>query len=294
MHVYPVGIAAGMIKEAAHVERGLCDLVQMIMFGSFTLEAREGNKEPVFYFDDQTQTSINAVGLRNKGLAHFLEVELPKIGAILQGTNCLIGVSLAPLRSGDTKAMMKLINACPYKHLIARIEINAACPNHREGEHLHPVLSHDAVAVAELLRELDDEDFYFNYALKIAPDTVQSTLEEIVKQCVRSAVAYIVSSNTRRGSSLIDGVQRLSVPQGGIAGAPLLQDGVAQIATLRSIIDGVGSPRSPKLIGCGGIMDAEALHAYLKAGADEIQVATLYYQYQVDGVQDLLTQYYAG
>lgn len=291
MEIYPVGIAAGMIKEAAHIEDGLPELVHMIMFGSFTLDEREGNKEPVFWFDPYTNTSINAVGLRNKGLKHFLDVELPKIFARLEGTDCKIGVSLAPLKKGDAKTMLAMIRAHPNRHLISRIEINAACPNHRDGDVLHPVLAHDPIAVTELLEETIGTK-WCRTALKIAPDTSDATLESIVTSCVFAGFDYIVSGNTRLSNSVIGGEQRLSVEKGGIAGLPLLESGVTQVAKLRRIIDGVGSPRRPLIIGVGGIMNGNAIHRYRGNGAVEVQLGTLYYQFQTDGVRDLLTSYY--
>ncbi len=290
MDIFPVCIAAGMIKEATHIEPGLSDLVQMIMFGSFTLEAREGNKEPVFWYDDRTNTSINAVGLKNKGLRHFLDIELPKIALPLQGTECKIGVSLAPLKSGDTGKMLEMIKMCQHKHLIDRVEINAACPNHRDGKQLHPVLAHDPVAIRQLLEELHPDDLL--HTLKIAPDTSEEVLGEIVSLCSDFDISAIVSGNTRRSSSMIDGEQRLSVDQGGLAGLQLLESAVAQVKTLRRLVD-LTEYRKPAIIGCGGIMSAPALSEYQKAGADEVQIATLFYQFGVDAIQDLLLQFYA-
>ena len=68
-----VGIAAGIIKHMSHVSDGLPHFVDHITFDSFTLHEREGNKEPLYRFNERTRMSVNAVGLKNGGLRHFLE-----------------------------------------------------------------------------------------------------------------------------------------------------------------------------------------------------------------------------
>jgi dihydroorotate dehydrogenase len=290
MNFIPLGIAAGMIKEAAHIEGGLPELVQEISFGSYTLEDRPGNPEPIFYYDDESGGSINAVGLKNKGLQYFLDHELPRIVARLAGTPCKIVVSLAPLKSGDLTEMVKLIVASPYRKYISRVEINAACPNHRKGDELQPVLAHDPDAVQALLEELQPDDLV--YSLKIAPDTEEETLERIVQSCSDFDLSRIVSGNTRRSSALIGEVQRLSVSHGGAAGLPLLDSAVEQVQTLRRKVEQL-SYRKPTITGCGGILFPDGMKRHKDAGADDVQVATLYWLSQTRGIQDLLMGYYA-
>jgi dihydroorotate dehydrogenase len=290
MKIFPLAIAAGMIKEAAHIEGGLPELVQEIVFGSYTLEERPGNPEPIFYFDNKTGGSINAVGLKNKGLGYFLDHELPLIDARLEGKECRIVVSLAPLKDGDLAEMIRLILASPYRHLITRVEINGACPNHRVGQELQPVLAHDPVAVASLLGELVPDDL--SYSFKIAPDTEEGTLEKIVQLCSDYDIARIVSGNTRRGSAEIDGIQQLSVSHGGWAGAVLLESALEQVKKLRRMVEELPY-RKPTITGCGGILLPEAMKQYQDAGADDAQVATLYWISQTKGIEGLITGYYA-
>ncbi|MEX0930846.1 MAG: hypothetical protein WDZ68_00980, partial [Candidatus Paceibacterota bacterium] len=115
-------------------------------------------------------------------------------------------------------------------------------------------------------------------------------LEAIVALCVRYGVNTIVSANTRRHSSIIDGVQRLSVDQGGLAGLPLLESGITQVKTLRQIML-ARRIHDLKIIASGGILSAEAADAYQQeAGADEGQVATLFHQFGARGLQDLLVE----
>lgn len=289
----PIGIAAGMIKTASQFKRHntphthLPDLASHVTFGSFTVAAREGNKEPVFWYDPETKTSINAVNLANFGLQSFVTLDVPELLPLFEGEDCKFRISLAPLKSGDLKAMTALMNGTDWRSLLHEVEFNTACPNHLGEEGLHPVLAHDPQAVEALLMEA--RALAHRSAIKIAPDMTDETLEEIIMLCIKYGVKTIVSANTRRHSSTIESAQRLSVPQGGLAGLPLLESGVKQVRTLRRIME-EQHIKGIKIVASGGILTAEASAAYGDAGAEEGQVATLFNQYGARGLQDLLVE----
>ena len=129
-------------------------------------------------------------------------------------------------------------------------------------------------------------------AIKIAPDMSEEALEVVVELAITYDFSSIVSGNTRKGSSVIDDIKRLSVDQGGMAGAVLLNSGMEQVSTLRKIIDrtcGYSTNRI-RLIGCGGVMSAGDVAAYLTAGADITQCATYFSQYGENGIRDLISE----
>jgi dihydroorotate dehydrogenase len=289
----PIGIAAGMIKQPSQVEEGLLSLVRAIEYGSHTLHEKERHKEPVFWFNEKTQGSVNSVGLGNKGLWAHLEEDLPELIAMHEGTDCVLDESLAPLKSGDLLQMSEMLVGNPNLKHIRRVVVNAACPNHRSEEGLQPVLARDPVAVQQLLVEFGPLHGHVQRAIKIAPKTETKTLRVIVRLCLLYEVDYIISGNTDFGSSVIDDVQRISQPTGGHAGLPLLDSAVEQAGKLRMIIDKLGASDQLRVVGCGGIMNAEGLRRYQSKGVRENQVATLYWQFGVRGIQDLLTEHYA-
>jgi dihydroorotate dehydrogenase len=286
----PIGIAAGLIKSHQHLPTGLLPLLHHVTFGSYTKEPRQGNSEPTYWFNPDTKTSINAVGLTNPGLDHFIAHELPKIYDAIH-TDCELRVSLAPLMPGDIRSMLQKHGA----HLglmTNEIEINAACPNHRtDGGTLHPVLCCDPKALEELMAE----SVLYNYpkAIKIAPSMDVGALEAVVELALRYDFTSIVSGNTMKQSSVIDGVKRLSVDHGGLAGATLLAGGISQISTLSKILNCYDMDPNVRvrLIGCGGVMSSDDIQAYLKAGADAVQCATYFAEYGSKGLQDLITSF---
>jgi dihydroorotate dehydrogenase len=283
----PLGIGAGLIKYANHIPLEVCGLLDHITFGSFTRESRQGNKEPVYWFDQETRSSINAVGLTNPGFATFSR-SLRLIESLL-GDYCELRVSLAPLQPGDIESILRDNAEILEQGLIDELEINAACPNHSDSSgKLHPVLCCDESALDTLMAEA--KGYHGRKAIKIAPDMSREQLETVVRLAHKYDFSTIVSGNTRKSSSSIGGVQRLSVEHGGMAGAVLLEAGLAQVRTLREItIDlwrRTGSRLS--LIGCGGIMSAADLAAYLAAGADVVQCVTYFAEYKEKGIQDLI------
>lgn len=282
-----VGIAAGMIKTAVHVDVGLPHLVDHITFGSFTLEPRDGNKEPVYSYDEERRMSLNAIGLKNQGIKEFLLYDLSRALEIKRA-GCRLHLSLAPLKEGDLETILQKMQIYGlHPKYVDQLEINAACPNHRSDKgHLHDVLAHDPAALEALMKEATV--YRGSKSIKIAPLMSNESLRACVEFSMKYDFDSIVSGNTL----LIDAEGKLSVPKGGMAGAPLLEHALEQVRKLRKIIDGlrVDGPK-PKIIGCGGIMSAHDVTEYINAGADGgTQVATYYYNLRTKGVRDLVSE----
>ncbi|MCF7816197.1 MAG: hypothetical protein K9M10_04385 [Candidatus Pacebacteria bacterium] len=295
-----IGIAAGLIKTMRHVPNGLGELVHHITFGSFTFEPREGNKEPTYYFDSKSFASYNAVGLKNIGLLTFIVEEL--IGRRdeflrLKAQGCKIRLSLAPLKTGDLKEMVQILLKywLNIYDIVDEIEVNAACPNHRDEKdgRLHDVLAKDTVALKLLMME--GVDCPCPKAIKIAPNTTFECLEEIVRLSITYGYTMIVSGNTVLSDTPIDANERprISVPKCGMGGAPLLDGAVAQVSTLHRIIDNwiTDPPRvTPTVIACGGVKSANGAQKHIEAGAEVVQVATYYAEFRLNGIRDLVAE----
>lgn len=287
-----VGIAAGAIKTITHVEDGLGRLVDHITLGSFTFEERIGSKEPVYWYDEVRRISVNAVGLKNPGLRGFITElrEKEEYYLALKKQGCRIRVSLAPLAEGDLTTMAEFLweNRDIVFLIIDEVEINASCPNHRGvGGKLHPVLAHDEVALETLMAE--GREVLLPKAIKIAPRMDGRILQRTIDFALKYGYSWIVTHNTLPVSSFIDGERRLSADRGGLGGALLLDDAVSQVVMLARIINSTRTHHPPpKIIGCGGVMDADGALQHIKAGASQVQIGTHFHQFGVRGVQDLV------
>lgn len=288
LQILPVGLAAGMVKTYNQLPRKLIGFVDHITFGSFTLDPKTGNKEPTYWFDEETDNSINAVGLTNQGLQKFLDEDLPFIVELMRDSETKIHISLAPAIGGDLRKMVAMINASPYRDLIAKIEINAACPNHRnEDGVLHKVLAHDLVAVEKLMQETTGLER--PKMIKVSPKMEPSIIGEYPALCSEFGFTGIVSGNTLPGSSHIKGKKRLSVDTGGLAGEILRKDCINQVATIAYFCKKAGI----EIIACGGISTGLTVERNLASGASVCQLATAWMQHGERAFQSIAQEMFS-
>lgn len=283
-----IGIAAGMIKSHRHLPERLLQqgLISHVTVGSYTLQRRDGNSEPTTWVSPDGSWMLNAIGLKNEGLLDFLDNELVPMHEVCYRRTKL-RVSLAPTEAGELRDMIIHLNEHCVAELIDELEINAACPNHKKGAHIEPVLAYDAEAVEGLLQEV--ADYHGPKALKIAPDTNHDVLRQLIELCQAYDINTIVSGNTLKHTATIDGTQVLSVEAGGQSGSPLTTHTFAQVEFLTGLLAADEVPIG--VIACGGVLTADSANRLLGLpNLDEVQVATLYWTQGENGVAKLVTE----
>ncbi len=118
--------------------------------------------------------------------------------------------------------------------------------------------------------------------VKIAPDLDDSALDDIVGVALARGVDGLIVSNTT-----VARPPTLRAPRrgeaGGLSGRPLFEPSTRLLARARLALGG-----SVKLIGCGGVEDAETALAKIEAGADLIQLYTSLALNGVGVVADIL------
>jgi len=280
-----IGIAAGMIKYHEHLPHRLLPNLAHVTVGRFTLWPRNGNPDPTTWIAPDRRSMLNAIGLQNEGLLHFLDHQLGPMREACEGVTNL-RVSLAPTQSGELTNSVALLNEHRAAEQIAELEINGACPNHRKGGRIEPVLAHDPDALEALF--LEATDYPGPKAVKIAPQTAYDVLMDLVELCDAYDIRTIVSANTLKHTAMIEGKQQLSVESGGLSGEPLFTDCLEQTALLAHLIE--SSRREIRVVSCGGVLATDNVHRLLAAGAAEVQVATLFWLEGEKGLANLVTQ----
>jgi dihydroorotate dehydrogenase len=283
-----IGLGAGVLKNESDLTDDLLACpAAFLTFGSYTLLERAGNKDPTYYFDEATQTSYNAIGLKNPGVAVAADI-IPAISKRVHKAKKRFRLSLAPTAPGHLHKMLQQTAIMPLRRLVDQYEFNAACPNHNEGKHLHEVLSRDPKALRGLLEETKGFALEARQkALKIAPDTDEEMLRRTIDLCIEFGIGSIVSGNTHKvGTPFIGGKPMISVPFCGQGGTALLESSIKQMKLLAKIRKERKAPI--KLVACGGISTGEHVRRYEDAGADEGQVATAFIQYKAKIFQDIL------
>lgn len=232
------------------------DLERMggIIVKGTTLHKREGNPYP--RMAETPSGMLNAVGLQNKGVRHFVEHIYPRIKDIR--TNMIVNVSGSAIE--DYVETASIINELVN---IPAIELNISCPNVKQGGMAFGVTPKGAEEVVRAVREV----YQKTLIVKLSPNVTDIT--EIARAAECGGADSVSLINTLLGMA-IDAERRrplLSTVTGGMSGAavkPIALRMVWQVSRA------VGIP----VVGLGGIMNGRDAVEFLLAGASAIEIGT--------------------
>ncbi len=224
------------------------------MSKTITLEPRDGNPSPRLW--ETPAGMINSIGLPNKGLAGYLEHDLPELAAL--------PVPLITNVMGSTAAeLAKLVEACDAREEIAAVELNVSCPNVKTGLDIGA----DPRELAGVVRELRPRTAK-PLIVKLTPNTAD------VPACARAAEeagADAVSLiNTLRAFAAAPGDRGepwLGGRTGGLSGPAIRAVALAQVAAVAGAV-------SVPIVGMGGIQTGGHARDFIAAGATLVAVGT--------------------
>ena len=232
------------------------DLSQLggILVKGTTLNHREGNPYP--RMAETPSGMLNAVGLQNKGIYHFVETIYPRIKDI--DTNIIVNVSGSTIE--DYCAVAEKVNALEN---IPAIELNVSCPNVKQGGMAFGVTTTGIEQVVSAVRKVYDK----HLIVKLSPNV--TSIADLALAAEASGADSVSLINTLLGMA-IDAEKRrpkLSTITGGLSGAcvkPIALRMVWQVAKAVKI----------PVIGLGGISSATDAIEFLLAGASAIEIGT--------------------
>ena len=232
------------------------DLSQLggILVKGTTLNHREGNPYP--RMAETPSGMLNAVGLQNKGIDHFVETIYPRIKDI--DTNIIVNVSGSTIE--DYCAVAEKVNALEN---IPAIELNVSCPNVKQGGMAFGVTTTGIEQVVSAVRKVYDK----HLIVKLSPNV--TSIADLALAAEASGADSVSLINTLLGMA-IDAEKRrpkLSTITGGLSGAcvkPIALRMVWQVAKAVKI----------PVIGLGGISSATDAIEFLLAGASAIEIGT--------------------
>ena len=219
-----------------------------------TLAPRQGNPYP--RMAETPSGMLNAVGLQNKGVDHFVEKIYPQIKDL--DTAVVVNVSGSTIE--DYVAVAEKINAL---NNIPAIELNISCPNVKEGGMAFGTSPRSVENVVKAVRQAYDKTLI----VKLSPNVTDIT--EIARAAEAEGADSLSLINTMLGMA-IDAERRrplLSTVTGGLSGA------CVKPVALRMVWQVSKSVKVP-LIGLGGIMNATDAVEFLLAGASAVQIGT--------------------
>lgn len=266
----PVGLAAGLDKNGAHIDALGSMGFGFIEVGTVTPKPQPGNPRPRMFRLPESDALINRLGFNNSGLEVFLanvqRSHYRKQGGIL-GLN--IGKNAStPIENATADYLIGLSGVYPHADYIT---INISSPNTQNLRRLQ-----DAAALDELLSAIkqrrvalaDQHQRYVPIALKIAPDLDDIQIAEIADLLLKHQIDGVIATNTTLARDAVMG-QAHAQEAGGLSGAPLHQQSLKVIAALRHHL-GAKFP----IIGVGGIMSGQHAKEKIVAGANALQLYT--------------------
>jgi dihydroorotate dehydrogenase len=264
-----VGLAAGLDKNAAHIDALGRFGFGFIEVGTVTPLAQPGNPRPRLFRIPSAQAIVNRFGFNNHGLRAFLEnVQRSQWVRERRGILGLnIGKNAAtPVESALDDYRIGLAAVFPYADYIT---INISSPNTKAlrslqaGEALRALLEPLREDQARLSEQHSKRVPLF---LKIAPDLNNDEIDAIAETCNSIGIEGLIATNTTLDRTAVEGMPN-ATQTGGLSGAPLLEKSNAVLERFKQQL----RPNTA-LIGVGGIASADDGLAKVAAGADLVQV----------------------
>jgi len=224
-----------------------------VMVKGTTLNPKLGNPTP--RIAETPAGMLNAIGLQNPGVDHFLARILP----LIKDYNFKTIVNI----SGNTvEDYAKLANKLNVEGVDA-LEINISCPNVKKGGLAFGTQPEMAASVVEAVRAETD----MTLITKLSPNVADIT--SIAKAVEEAGTDVISLINTLLGMKIDIHNQEpiLANKMGGLSGPAIKPVAVRMVYQVAQAVD-------VPLIGMGGISNAEDAIEFFLAGASAISVGT--------------------
>lgn len=258
----PIGLAAGLDKNAVALPAWAALGFGFIEIGTVTAKAQPGNPKPrIFRFPEQ-QALINRLGFNNDG-ADAIAQRLRALRKSGRWPAVPVGINIGKSRATPLEQARDdyLYSFRMLRDFADYITLNVSSPNTPGLRELQ-----EPEKLSELLYAVGKEAGTAPKPLivKISPDLSGAELKAILAVCEENGVSGIIATNTTLDHSSI-------APQldqaGGLSGAPLRDKSTALVREIN------GRSTIP-VIASGGISDAESAQQKFQAGAQLIQLYT--------------------
>ena len=266
----PVGLAAGLDKNGAHIDAMGNLGFGFVEVGTVTPRAQPGNPKPRMFRLPDAQALINRLGFNNQGLDTFL-ANVQRSTWRTQGG--IIGLNIGknadtPIERAADDYLIGLVGVYPHADYIT---VNISSPNTKnlralQGEHeLDELLSQLAHRRQELAAQHQRR---VPLAVKIAPDLTEEQIDIINEVLPRHGIDGVIATNTTIARDAVQGMAHAE-EAGGLSGAPLHARSLEVIARLRSKLG-----PDFAIIGVGGIVSGQHAAEKISAGANAVQLYT--------------------
>ena len=263
----PVGLAAGLDKNGAHIDALMALGFGFVEVGTTTPRPQPGNAMPRMFRLPQQQAVINRLGFNNEGVDALVR----NVERARRKDTALLGINI-----GKNKDTPNEDAASDYLHCLRKVypladyvTVNISSPNTAGLRELQ-----EEQALRKLIGALRDEQEALAgqqgkrvpLLVKIAPDLSDSDIEAAGRVLGDLQVDGVIATNTTIGREGVEGARHAD-EIGGLSGKPLMAKSTAVLRMLRTRL-----PESIPLIGVGGILQGADAATKQAAGATLVQV----------------------
>ena len=261
----PVGLAAGLDKNGAHIDALMALGFGFIEIGTVTPRPQAGNPKPRMFRLPEQQAVINRLGFNNGGVdALVRNVERA------QRNGGLLGINI-----GKNKDTPNEIAEGDYMYCLSRVypladyvTINISSPNTAGLRELQ-----EEQLLRRLIGTLREEQERLGakhgrripMLVKIAPDLSDADIEACARVLTELEVDGVIATNTTVSRIPVEGT-RHAEEQGGLSGRPLMGQSTTVLRMMRTRL-----PEAIPLVGVGGILSGADAVTKMAAGASLVQ-----------------------
>ena len=257
----PVGVAAGLDKNAAHIREFSTFGFGFVEVGTITPEPQIGNPKKRLFRLEKDNAIINRMGFNNEGLEKILTRLKNNYDVIIGGN---IGKNKSTPNAEAKLDYLKCFNKL-YDY-VDYFVINISSPNTPGLRELQtPNFLRDLFKDVNIERA--NRKKYKPILIKISPDLEKNKIDELLQIIKHCKIDGIVATNTTVNFPKL--VSKSKNESGGLSGAPLQKKSNQIISYISKKTDG----KLP-IIGVGGILSAKDAINKLRCGAHLVQLYT--------------------
>ena len=287
-----VGLAAGLDKDARHVD-GLAALgFGFLELGTVTPRPQPGNPKPRMFRLPRAEALINRFGFNNDGIESFLAAvaasrcwrtrhggaaamrPVPRADrSAARSAGTVLGLNIGknattPIERAADDYLIGLRRAMPAADYIV---VNISSPNTANLRQLQAAQELDSLLAAldtERTRLARETPRSVPLLLKVAPDLDDGQIDAIAAALRRYAIDGVIATNTTLAREAVASLPH-GAEAGGLSGRPVFAASNRVIRALRQAL-----PAGFPIIGVGGILSGADAIEKVRCGADLVQIYT--------------------
>lgn len=266
----PVGLAAGLDKNARYIDALGSLGFGFIEVGTVTPRPQPGNPKPRLFRLPRAQAIINRMGFNNLGVEQFI-ANVEHSGFAHEGG--VLGLNIGknfdtPVEKAADDYLFCLRRVYPHASYVT---VNISSPNTaglrtlQHGDAFDDLL---AQLKTEQQRLADQHGRYVPLTVKVAPDLAQDEVTTIADALRRHRIDGLIATNTTLGRDGVEGLPHAD-EKGGLSGAPVFERSTAIVRQFSEALGG-----ELPIIAAGGILSGADAQAKIVAGASLVQIYT--------------------